>query len=176
VRLLIQGVGCLAVGIFVVIGILGAIVVFDPLVAGTTRVGWGVAAVIALGAGWIVWDHRLRSAAAENARRTETPGTRMGTKVRTYRGYAYDIAVDWFQRDAKLLASNGYRVVDTQWAWLENEHPIRYALLSIIGLMTRGTNWGQEGGALRVTYELGATPDQALTSLAFCVRRLRDGP
>jgi hypothetical protein len=174
-RFILQGAGCLVIFVGAVVGILGIIVVLDPLVDGGTKVVWGVTATIALVVGWLVWDRALRSAAAANAQRSEKPGTRSGTRVRSYRGYVYDIAVEWFQNDAKLLIAKGYRVADTRWEPLQEGHPLRYSVLSVLGLLTR-TNWGQDGGTLRVTYELGSSRDQAATALASFARLLHDGP
>jgi hypothetical protein len=174
-RFILQGVGCLVIFVGGVIGILGIIVVLDPLVDGGTKVVAGVVAAFALAVGWFLWDRGLRSAAAANAQRSEKPGSRSGTRVRSYRGYAYDIAKEWFQRDAKLLVPNGYRVADAQWESLQHGHPLQFAALRVLGLLTRG-NWGQYGGTLHITYELGSTQDLAIAALASFARRLRDGP
>jgi hypothetical protein len=174
-RLVVQAAGCLVIFVSVVIGILGIIVVFDPLEAGESRVIGGAVALVALGAGWFIWDRSLRAAASRTAQRSEKPGSRPGTRVRAYRGYAYEVAVEWFQRDARLLAPKGYRVTDTSWESLEQAHPVRYLAVHLLGLLTRGTNWGEDGGTLSVTYELGATQDQSMAALDSYSRRLREG-
>ena len=159
-----------------VIGIAGIISVLNPLLPDGIRIAWGAVAGVSLFAGWFVWDRALRSAAARNAQRSEKPGDSPGARLRTYHGYAYDIAVEWFERDAKLLMPKGYRVADARWESLEESHPVRYVALRVLGLLTRGTNWGQYGGVLTVTYELGSTQDQAAAALTSFRRRLRDGP
>ena len=173
-RFVVQAAGCLVIFVAVVIGVLGIIVVLDPLESGESRVIGGAVAVVALGAGWCIWDRSLRDA-ARTAQRSEKPETRPGTRVRSYRGYAYEVAVEWFQRDARLLAPKGYRVTDTSWESLEQAHPVRYLAVRLLGLLTRSSSWGEEGGTLTATYELGTTPDEALAALDSYSRRLREG-
>ena len=173
-RFLVQGAGCLVVFVGGMIAISALIAVLDPLLGGGARVIWGGVGVAALGVSWFIYDRMSRIAAAERARRSEKPGERPGTRVRSYGGYAYEIAIEWFQRDARLLAPDGYSVTQARWEPLERKHPAQYIALRILGLLTRGTNWGQFGGSLVVTYQLGATRDQALTALESSSRRLRD--
>jgi hypothetical protein len=174
-KFFVQAAGCLVIFVAGVIAVLGIILVFDPLESGESRVIGGGIAVVALGVGWLIWDRSLRDAAARTAQRSEKPGSRSGTKVRTYGGYAYEVAVEWFQRDARLLAPKGYRVTDTSWESLEQVHPVRYLAVRLLGLLTRSTNWGEDGGSLIATYELGSTPDDALAALASHSRRLLEG-
>jgi hypothetical protein len=173
-RILAQGAGCLVVFVGGVIAIFAIIAVFDPLIEGVARVVWGGVGVAAFGVSWFIYDRMMRRAAAETARRSEKPGERPGTRVRIYRGYAYEIAIEWFQHDATLLAPDGYSATHTRWEPLERRHLIKFIALRVLGLLTRGTNWGQFGGSLVVTYKLGATRAQALTALESCSRRLRD--
>jgi hypothetical protein len=175
-RLVVQAARCLVIFVAAVIGILGIIAVLDPLESGESRVIGGAVAVMALGLGWFIWDRSLRDAAARTAQHSEKPGSRPGTRMRSYRGYAFEVAVEWFQRDARLLAPKGYRVTDTSWESLEQAHPVRYLAVRLLGLLTRGANWGEDGGTLTATYELGSTPDEALAALDSYSRRLRDGP
>jgi hypothetical protein len=123
-RILVQGAGCLVVFVGGVIAIVAVIAAFDPLIEGGARVVWGGVGVAAFAVTWFIYDRMMRGAAADSARRSERPGEGPGTRVRTYRGYASEIAIEWFERDARLLAPDGYSVTHTRWEPLERRHPV----------------------------------------------------
>jgi hypothetical protein len=170
VRIAIQAVGCLTAFVVAIIGVFSVIGALDDLLPIGSRVISGCVAVAAIGGSWFIYNRLGREGAEWSAQHSERAGERFGTKVRSYRGASYETVLGLLQRDARSLAPSGYRMTDAVWEPIGFNHPVRYVVLSLLGMLT-GT-WG-EGGTLSVTYEPGSTSDAALSALEAWSGRLR---
>lgn len=172
-RAVTEALGCVSL-LGAVVVIFALILALDPLLPPGSRVVWGGVTFITLGVSWAIYNRQRRVRAAQDAERSEGPGDRPNTKIRRYGGYAYDIAIEWFEADARVLVSRGYRPMLACWQPIQRDHPYRYFVLAAASALVRGRYLGQRGGALDVTYEVDADAHHTPPDVSAAVRRLRD--
>ena len=172
-------VGCAVVGIGLVVGVIGLIGLATDLDL-WTRLTWFAAGIAALAFSFALLRWMQRSEEREDAQRSERPGPTAGSRIRSYKGPRVD-AFSAFERDARSLANQGYRVSGEDWEPMERSHPRLFTVLKVLEIALTVAFFGRGGwdlgtsrGTLTVTYHLGSSPQDAVSEVEASLRRLRD--
>jgi hypothetical protein len=181
VRFLRRTLGCAVVGVLIVVGVFGIIAIGTSL-PDSARLIWATVGIAALAAAFGILRWMSRSEAREDAQRSERAGPTAGSRVRSYTGPPDD-AVSAFGRDARSLAGQGYIATAEEWEPMARRHPRLVAVLRFleiaVTIATLGRYWmdfGSKRGTLWVTYQLGASPQDALAEVAGALERIRSSP